>query len=338
MAFWAVEVVPGKAFTVVPPFDLHLTQVVLPAGAADKGRSVVEAKLDDKSFAVGALKLDLQENISLDLIFEAGKSIIFSVSGKNSVQLLGYFIDDNQSHDFSDDDDMEGLGFDEEIDSEDEEDDDLDSEEDDELDAATLKGLQQKRKAEQPQVNGAKKAKVEQAPQQQKPKAEQKPQTPKGEQKAQAPKAEQKPQTPKGEQKAQQPKGEQKQQQKPQTPQQKPQTPEPKEGGTKVVQGVKIETKTIGLGNIANVGRKVHVMYTGRLENGKVFDKSKRPFSFALGAGEVIAGWDIGVAGMRVGEKRKLTIPANKGYGAAGAPPDIPRNATLIFDVELIKA
>merc|ERR1712107_604627 len=84
----------------------------------------------------------------------------------------------------------------------------------------------------------------------------------------------------------------------------------------------------------ATKGKNVHVKYAGRLaKNGKKFDSGTIPFK--LGARQVIAGWDIGVEGMAVGEKRKLFIPAQMGYGARGAPPDIPRNADLIFDVEL---
>jgi FK506-binding nuclear protein len=78
--------------------------------------------------------------------------------------------------------------------------------------------------------------------------------------------------------------------------------------------------------------------YIGKLTNGKVFDKnvSGKPFSFLLGRGEVIKGWDLGIAGMKAGGERKLTIPAPLAYGKRGAPPDIPKNATLVFDVKLL--
>jgi len=83
-------------------------------------------------------------------------------------------------------------------------------------------------------------------------------------------------------------------------------------------------------------GRRVQVRYEGRLaSNGKRFDKGTIPFK--LGAGEVIRGWDLGVNGMAVGEKRKLRIPPALAYGRSGAPPDIPPNATLAFEVELMK-
>ncbi|GAC1570525.1 MAG: FKBP-type peptidyl-prolyl cis-trans isomerase [Polyangiales bacterium] len=96
----------------------------------------------------------------------------------------------------------------------------------------------------------------------------------------------------------------------------------------------------VGTGAEAKSGKRVKVHYTGTLTDGKKFDSSldrQRPFQFNLGAGEVIRGWDEGVAGMKVGGKRKLTIPADLGYGAAGAPPLIPANATLVFEVELLE-
>lgn len=91
---------------------------------------------------------------------------------------------------------------------------------------------------------------------------------------------------------------------------------------------------------VAKIGDKVSVQYTGWLTSGKMFDTSrKRPraFSFKLGAGKVIKGWDLGVAGMKIGEQRRLIIPPELGYGAHGAGSVIPPNAPLVFDVELIR-
>ena len=108
---------------------------------------------------------------------------------------------------------------------------------------------------------------------------------------------------------------------------------------TKTPSGLRYQDVTPGQGAEATADRTVSVHYTGWLPNGEKFDSSRdrdQPFSFTLGAGQVIAGWDEGVAGMKVGGRRKLVIPADLGYGTAGAPPDIPPGATLVFDVELL--
>ncbi len=101
-----------------------------------------------------------------------------------------------------------------------------------------------------------------------------------------------------------------------------------------------IEDIQVGTGDEAKSGQQVSVHYTGwLLDNGQKFDSSKdrgQPFAFPLGAGHVIKGWDQGVQGMKVGGTRKLTIPAELGYGARGAGGVIPPNATLVFEVELL--
>ena len=97
----------------------------------------------------------------------------------------------------------------------------------------------------------------------------------------------------------------------------------------------------VGEGATPARGQRVTVHYTGWLTTGQKFDSSRdsgRPFTFTLGAGEVIRGWDEGVATMKIGGKRRLVLPPTLGYGARGAPPVIPGNATLLFDVELISA
>ncbi|HEU4699446.1 MAG TPA: FKBP-type peptidyl-prolyl cis-trans isomerase [Gemmatimonadales bacterium] len=103
--------------------------------------------------------------------------------------------------------------------------------------------------------------------------------------------------------------------------------------------GLVYEDLVVGEGREAEPARVVQVHYTGWLTDGTKFDSSldrREPFEFTLGAGRVIRGWDEGVKGMKVGGKRKLTIPPELGYGARGAGRVIPPNATLVFDVELL--
>jgi FKBP-type peptidyl-prolyl cis-trans isomerase len=121
--------------------------------------------------------------------------------------------------------------------------------------------------------------------------------------------------------------------------------PQSDEGRSNVTELVK-QDQAVGTGNEAVAGRRVTVHYTGWLysesaadKKGTKFDSSRdrnEPFDFNLGAGEVIPGWDEGVAGMKVGGRRLLTIPSSMGYGARGAGGVIPPNATLLFDVELL--
>jgi FKBP-type peptidyl-prolyl cis-trans isomerase len=108
----------------------------------------------------------------------------------------------------------------------------------------------------------------------------------------------------------------------------------------KVVSALSKEDQKVGTGPAAVAGDKVRVHYTGTLLDGTKFDSSRdrnEPFEFTLGQGMVIKGWDEGVAGMKKGGKRKLTIPSDMAYGKRGSPPVIPPDAPLLFDVELVE-
>lgn len=103
--------------------------------------------------------------------------------------------------------------------------------------------------------------------------------------------------------------------------------------------GLRFEDQVVGVGESPAKGKRVTVHYTGRLEHGKKFDSSVdrgQPFTFTIGVGQVITGWDEGVMTMQVGGKRRLTIPPELGYGRQGAGDVIPADATLVFDVELL--
>lgn len=111
------------------------------------------------------------------------------------------------------------------------------------------------------------------------------------------------------------------------------------EEATTTETGLGILDTTCGEGDEAVAGSTVSVHYVGTLESGEKFDSSRdrgQPFEFALGSGQVISGWDEGIAGMKVGGIRELTIPPDLGYGEAGSPPVIPPNSTLLFEVELL--
>jgi len=117
-------------------------------------------------------------------------------------------------------------------------------------------------------------------------------------------------------------------------------TPAPTTQEVTMASGLKYQDLMVGTGAEAQKGKRVTVHYTGWLQSdGTKFDSSldrNEPFPFQLGTGSVIQGWDEGVAGMKVGGKRKLTIPPDMAYGARGYPPVIPPNSTLVFDVELL--
>ena len=109
--------------------------------------------------------------------------------------------------------------------------------------------------------------------------------------------------------------------------------------GVKTASGLQYWDIKVGIGDVATAGSRVKVHYTGWLETGKKFDstvEARQPYSFTLGKGEVIKGWDEGIEGMKVGGKRQLRIPPELAYGEDGHAPQVPPNATLIFDVQLL--
>jgi len=317
LSFWGLTLFPEKTYTQTVESSFKLSMAALDE-TTKPGRSSVRVTVDNKTFVLCSLISGKVEQQNLDLVFTEGEEITFSVSGDNTVHLSGNFLPEDQDMDFDSDeyDDEDGEDFDGDA-SDDEED-----EEEQEEAVIVTKGA--KRVAQAEKAVPVKKVKVEEpkkvaeAPKKAEAKKEvaKKEAAKKVEDKKEAPKkAEAKKETPKKE------------------------APKKEENNKKVLaNGLVIEDVKVGTGAPAKSGKKIGMRYIGRLTTGKVFDKntSGKPFNFNLGRGEVIKGWDLGIQGMMLGGERKLTIPPALAYGAQGAPPDIPRNATLVFEVKLI--
>ncbi|XP_043656220.1 39 kDa FK506-binding nuclear protein [Drosophila teissieri] len=347
--FWGLNMKPERKYSQTIIKSFHISGVAL-----DKGQ---EAKLylaaEKQEYIVATVTKAIPQ-VALDLNFSKGDRIMFYTAGDASVSLLGYLHDidseDEDDEEFTlekllkakggkkskkseDDEDESGEEEEDEEESDDdsqiieeyesflengEEDDDDDDEEDEneesgeeEEESDDSDAAEEQPKAKVAKLSpGAKKsgkeqngvAKKEEAKQQQKKKE-------------------------KPEAKKEQPKAKE----------QAKQQPASKEPRT-ITGGVKVVDQLVGKGEEAKSGKRVSVYYIGRLQsNNKTFDSllKGKPFKFALGGGEVIKGWDVGVAGMKVGGKRVITCPPHMAYGARGAPPKIGPNSTLVFEVEL---
>ncbi|KAF9173906.1 peptidylprolyl isomerase fpr4 [Mortierella sp. AD011] len=316
LGFWGLTVLPEKTYTQVVENSFKLSMAALDE-VTKAGRSSVRVTVDKKTFILCNLISGKVEQQTLDLVFTEGESITFSVSGENSVHLSGNYLPEDDGMDF----DSEDMDEDEDEDDEDEEIEDDEGDEEDEEDeeeeeetVIVTKGAKRVAKFEEPKKQVAeKKQKItEEKAVPVKVKAEAK-----EEHKKEAKKEVKKEEPKKAALKKE----------------------EPKNDSKKVLaNGLIIEDVKVGTGPAAKSGKKIGMRYIGRLTNGKVFDKntSGKPFNFNLGRGEVIKGWDLGIQGMQLGGERRLTIPAPLAYGSQGAPPDIPRNATLVFEVKLV--
>lgn len=337
--FWGLELSSCKVVSFTPEYPLHVTKCTL-ADAGSSGaeqqqqKNVVQCQVGSSSnsknqtFIITSLVADTKEQASLDLVFEPGKRVAFFNSGPGTVHLTGFYVTLVGEDDYEDDDEAEN--------SEEE------AREEAELIELLFNDEPRRRRGNLERFNNEnereKKVKtsaaasattqkaqkrrvsfVDESQQQQ----EEQPQPPPKVLKVskEAVKASKEPT--KEIKKANDKKKEVTQK-----------SPATRRVGNS---GLLVQDIVVGTGPSPVRGRKIVVGYVGKLTNGKVFDKSDKryPFTFKFGAGEVIKGWDLGIAGMKVGGKRKLTIPPELGYGREGSWP-IPPNATLVFDVELI--
>ncbi|GJJ78632.1 FK506-binding nuclear protein [Entomortierella parvispora] len=357
LGFWGLTVFPERTYTQIVDNSFKLSMAALDEETTP-GRTSIRVSVDKKTFILCSLIAGQIEQQNLDLVFTEGEEITFSVSGKNAVHLSGNYLPEDEGMEYSEDEDMYGN-----MDMDDSDDDD-EEEEDDEDDADDLIVSRGARKLaleqfvgnedededseedpdftgeddededddledsdedmEEAQNNGDEDDEEDEDEDEDEDDEEEEEEEP----------VPVKPVAAKPAKKEAEVKEVKKAEVKKEVKKE-----EPKKANIKTLpNGLIIEDVKVGEGARAKSGKKIGMRYIGRLTNGKVFDKnmSGKPFNFNLGRGEVIKGWDLGIQGMQLGGERKLTIPPALAYGAQGAPPDIPRNATLEFDVKLV--
>jgi len=349
MAFWGCKVVKGKESAFVPPADgetmLHVSQACLDPNAKKSTKSILMLKSNDNGpYAVCSLREGGTESMPLDLILDQYSE--FTVEGSCSVHLTGHFMpkDDDCMHEEEEDeeDDMDPavLGYDAEglpifLDEDGESDSDISDSEDGLSEIFTSEDDVNEEESSEDEEVGRQSVIIEDVTEQEEEeKAEPKrnhtaPEKTKVEKKRKAEKGEIKDGKSNEEKKEKKPKKE---------------AGQPTDDGKRIKakkypNGFEIHELAYGksTGKLAKAGQRVSVRYIGRLKSGKIFDQTsgKKTFQFRLGVGEVIKGWDRGMEGMRVGDKRKLVIPPQMGYGSSKVGP-IPPNSTLFFEVELV--
>ncbi|KAF8622705.1 hypothetical protein AX15_006796 [Amanita polypyramis BW_CC] len=364
IGFWSQELIPGKEEAIIPITDLKISNVALGETLVDpNGRSTIKitysppgsSDLDDEdedeespeeiTTVLCSLTAGKLEHTTTDIVLEKDEQYIFTVVGKNSVFLSGNYIDqagvDNPPYgesDFMESEDEDDL---DEIDS------DIDVGHDEELTDASRfeevaevspKGL---KRAREPDVTFTDKEKARAEKKNKKLKGEngQAVAVESGKKDNEKVGSKEKAAEMKSEGKGEQPKEKKKEKKEKQEKQEKPGKEAKSERVEKELPGgLKILDVVAGSGPAAKKGNRVSMRYIGKLQNGKIFDKNVKgkPFTFRLGQGEVIKGWDEGIVGMHAGGERKLTIPAPMGYGKKGTD-GIPANSTLLFEVKLLE-
>ncbi|KAH7339406.1 hypothetical protein B0J17DRAFT_654992 [Rhizoctonia solani] len=376
VAIWSQDLEPNKRNVYTVENDVRISGASLAADLADpNGRTVVEVVIkipegyelsDDEEdsserppmhkFVLCALTAGKVEQQPLDLVLPEGEEIEFVVKGKNIVHLYGNYIQQNPDEDDEDEDsdedefDLEGLPSDLELEDDEELGDSSRFEEVQDTPASTKTGKRAREDEEMADASVVTAADTSATTSKKEKKRAKKLKNEAGKA-APAPAATETIETATTVTTTTTSSPNKEKKDKPVEKKEAAKPAEKKEGGKKdgekkkksepktLPGGVVIEDKTVGSGPAAKAGKKIGMRYIGRLKNGKVFDSNTKgkPFFFTLGKGDVIKGWDEGIPGMLVGGERVLTIPAAKAYGKRGAPPDIPPNSELIFEVKLVE-
>ncbi|KAF8633337.1 hypothetical protein AX17_004509 [Amanita inopinata Kibby_2008] len=346
IGFWSQELIPGKEEVVVPITDLRITNVALGDELADaSGRTTVkityypagnvqdededededDEKLSETTTVLCSLTAGKFEHTTTDIVLERDEEYTFKVVGKNTIYLSGNYIDQTA---------VDNPPF---VDS------DMDSEDEYSLEGASDVDMQ----SDEIETDASRFEEVpEEVPEDmsKKPKRARESDTAgagvKAEKKNKKLKAEggQAVVAGTGKEEVQGEKKEAKQEKKEKKKEKSGEEKKAKPTEKELPGGIKILDSAVGSGPAAKKGNTVQMRYIGKLQNGKVFDKNVKgkPFTFRLGQGQVIKGWDEGIVGMHVGGERKLTIPPSMGYGKKGTE-GIPPNSTLIFEVKLLE-
>ncbi|KAF8726519.1 hypothetical protein AX14_007764 [Amanita brunnescens Koide BX004] len=354
IGFWSQELTPGKEEAIMPVADLKISNVALGDTLVDSnGRSTVKITYaapvfsdededededgddneDDRkevTTILCSLSAGKFEHTTTDIVLEKGELYVFTVVGKNTVFLSGNYLDqagvDNPPLDWmnsEDEEDLDELGSDVDMGSE-------------ELTDARLEEV-----VEEPSKKLKRTRELDIVADKEKSKVEKKNKKLKGENGqavAVASGTTQGAEAAKKEEKDDEDEKKVEQKEKKEKKGKKDKSGEVKSVEKELPGGLKFREATVGSGPAAKKGNTVSMRYIGKLQNGKVFDQNTKgkPFTFRLGQGEVIKGWDEGIVGMHVGGERKLTIPAHLAYGKKGTD-GIPPNSTLIFEVKLLE-
>ncbi|XP_055906063.1 46 kDa FK506-binding nuclear protein [Eupeodes corollae] len=355
--FWGLILKANKKYTQTTKQAFHVSQAALDVTSCSDGPIQLFLTYENIKYLICTLRKNTTEQVMLDLNFNEGDEISLQSNGNGTIHISGYITDlSDQFDDLSDEDSdaaEEMLALPKKSKKEakannsksgkkaavaDEEDDDDDDEEDDsdfngeEGAAGADSDDDEEEDGEEDDEEGDDDDDDDDEDEEEDESEDEEVQQPKAKQiKLDKPKQN-------GVEPAQKKDGKQKKDKKDASQQQQQQGAQKQKGEQTLAGGVKIEDIRVGNGPEAKTGKRAQVYYEGRLKsNNKVFDSLKQggPFKFGLGRGEVIKGWDVGVVGMKVGGKRRITCPPHMAYGARGSPPTIPPNSTLVFEVEL---